>query len=114
MNDLLNKKCIPCEGGVIPFDISEIHKYQKKVDNWDVVKNKKDIFFLEKKFTFKNFIESQNFVNEVGKISEKEGHHPDITFGWGYAKISITTHAIEGLSENDFILATKIDKKINA
>ena len=114
MNDLLNKKCVPCEGGVIPFDISEIHKYQKKVDNWDVVKNKKGIFFLEKKFTFKNFIESQNFVNEVGKISEEEGHHPDITFGWGYAKISITTHAIEGLSENDFILATKIDKKINA
>ena len=113
MNDLLNKKCVPCEGGVIPFDISEIHKYQKKVDNWDLVKNKKGIFFLEKKFTFKNFIESQNFVNEVGKISEEEGHHPDITFGWGYAKISITTHAIEGLSENDFILATKIDKKIN-
>ena len=114
MNDLLNKKCVPCEGGVIPFDISEIHKYQKKIDNWDVVKNKKGIFFLEKKFIFKNFIESQNFVNEVGKISEEEGHHPDITFGWGYAKISITTHAIEGLSENDFILATKIDKKINA
>ena len=114
MSDLLNKKCMPCEGGVLPFDTSEIHKYQKKVDNWDVVKNKKDIFFLEKKFTFKNFIESQNFVNEVGKISEEEGHHPDITFGWGYAKISITTHAIEGLSENDFILATKIDKKINA
>ena len=114
MNDLLNKKCVPCEGGVIPFDISEIHKYQKKVDNWDVVKNKKGIFFLEKKFIFKNFIESQNFVNEVGKISEEEGHHPDITFGWGYAKISITTHAIEGLSENDFILATKIDTKINA
>ena len=114
MNDLLNKKCVPCEGGAIPFDISEIHKYQKKIDNWDVVKNKKDIFFLEKKFTFKNFIDSQNFVNEVGKISEEEEHHPDITFGWGYAKISITTHAIEGLSENDFILATKIDKKINA
>ena len=114
MNDLINKKCVPCEGGVIPFDISEIHKYQKKVDNWDVVKNKKGIFFLEKKFIFKNFIESQNFVIEVGKISEEEGHHPDITFGWGYAKISITTHAIEGLSENDFILATKIDTKINA
>ena len=114
MTDLLKKKCEPCEGGVIPFDISEIHKYQKKVDNWDVVKNKKGIFFLEKKFIFKNFIESQNFVNEVGKISEEEGHHPDITFGWGYVKISITTHAIEGLSENDFILATKIDTKINA
>ena len=113
MNDLLNKKCVPCEGGVIPFDISEIHKYQKKVDNWDVVKNKKGIFFLEKKFTFKNFLESQKFVNEVGRISEEEGHHPDILFGWGYAKITITTHAIEGLSENDFILAAKIDNKIN-
>ena len=113
MNDLLNKKCIPCEGGVTPFDISEIHKYQKKVDGWDIIKNKKNIFFLEKKFTFKNFIESLNFINEVGKISEEEGHHPEISFGWGYAKINITTHAIEGLSENDFILAAKIDRKIN-
>ena len=104
MSDLLNKKCAPCEGGVVPFNISEIHKYQKKVDGWDVVKGEKSIYFLE----------SQNFVNQVGKISEDEGHHPEILFGWGYAKISITTHAIEGLSENDFILAAKIDKETNA
>ena len=58
-------------------------------------------------------MQSQLFVNEVGKISEEEGHHPDISFGWGSAIIKITTHAIEGLSENDFILAAKIDKKIN-
>jgi 4a-hydroxytetrahydrobiopterin dehydratase len=113
MNDLLNKKCVPCEGGITPFDISEIHKYQKKVDGWNIIKNESNIFLLEKKFTFKNFAESQNFVNEVGKISENENHHPDIVFGWGYAKINITTHAIEGLSENDFILAAKIDKMIN-
>ena len=113
MSDLLNKKCVPCEGGVIPFDISEIHKYQKKVDGWDLVKNEKNNYFLEKKFSFKNFLISQDFVNQVGKISEEEGHHPDISFGWGYAKISITTHAIKGLSENDFILAAKIDKNIN-
>ncbi len=113
MNDLLKKKCVPCEGGVVPFNISEIHKYQKKVDGWDVIKNNKGIFFLEKKFKFKNFLESQNFVNLVGKISEEEGHHPDLSFGWGYAKVSITTHAIEGLSENDFILAAKIDRGIN-
>jgi len=113
MNDLLNKKCVPCEGGVLPFDVSQIHKYQKKVDGWTVTKNEKNIFFLEKKFIFKNFLESQKFVNEVGKLSEEEGHHPDILFGWGYAKINITTHAIEGLSENDFILAAKIDKKTN-
>ena len=110
MNDLLKKKCTPCEGGVIPFDTSEIHKYQKKIDGWEVIKDKKDIFFLEKNFKFKNFKDSQKFVNNVGEISEKEGHHPEIIFGWGYAKINITTHAIEGLSENDFILAAKIDK----
>ena len=114
MEKLFKKKCQPCEGGIIPFDISEIHKYQKKVDGWNIIKNEKNVYLLEKKFTFKNFLESQNFVNEVGRISEEEGHHPEIIFGWGYAKINITTHAIEGLSENDFILASKIDKNINA
>ena len=114
MNNLIDKKCKPCEGGVNPLDVSEIHKYQKKVDGWNIIKNEKDIFFLEKNFKFKNFKDSQNFVNNVGKISEEEGHHPDIIFGWGYAKINITTHAIEGLSENDFILAAKIDQIPNA
>ena len=110
MSELSEKKCVPCEGGVPALDISEIHKYQKKIDGWDVIKNEKNIHFLEKKFKFKNFVESQKFVNEVGRISEEEGHHPEILFGWGYAKINISTHAIEGLSENDFILASKIDK----
>ena len=114
MTDLFNKNCVPCEGGVAPFDISEIHKYQKKVDGWEIIQNDKKVYFLEKKFEFKNFLESQKFVNEVGKVSEEEGHHPDIIFGWGYAKINITTHAIEGLSENDFILAAKIDNISNA
>ncbi len=113
MSDLLKKKCVPCEGGVIPFDISEIHRYQKKVDGWNIIKNDKDVYLLEKNFAFKNFRESQDFINNVGKISEDEGHHPDIVFGWGYAKINITTHAIKGLSENDFILAAKIDKIAN-
>jgi 4a-hydroxytetrahydrobiopterin dehydratase len=113
MSDLLKKKCVPCEGGVLPFDISQIHNYQKKVDGWNIFKNEKHIFFLNKKFTFKNFLESQKFVNKVGSISEQEGHHPDIFFGWGYAEIKITTHAIEGLSENDFILAAKIDNLFN-
>ena len=113
MKDLLNKKCTPCEGKSIPFDISEIHKYQKKVDDWNITKNSKDVFFLEKNFKFDDFKKSQNFVNEVAKISEEEEHHPDIYFGWGYARINITTHAIEGLSENDFILAAKIDQILN-
>ena len=110
MNKLLEKKCVPCEGGVVPFDISEIHKYQKMVDGWNIIKDKKNIYFLEKQFSFKNFLDSQKFVNAVGEISEEEGHHPEITFGWGYAKFNITTHAIVGLSDNDFILAAKIDK----
>ena len=113
MTDLLQKKCKPCEGGMSALDISEIHKYQKKIDGWEVKSNEKKIYFLEKEFKFKNFLNSQKFVNEISKISENEGHHPDILFGWGYAKIKITTHAIEGLSENDFILAAKIDQIIN-
>ena len=110
MSDLHEKNCIPCRGGVLPFDISEIHKYLKKIDGWDVKKNKEEYFFLEKDFKFKNFVESQKFVNDVGVISEKEKHHPDILFGWGYAKIQIFTHKIKGLVESDFILAAKIDK----
>ena len=114
MNDLIKKKCVPCEGGVVAFDISEIHKYQKKVDGWDISKDNNKNFFLNKRFNFNNFLESQKFINKVGEISEDEGHHPDISFGWGYAEIKITTHAIEGLSENDFILAAKIDQLTNA
>ena len=109
MTDLHEKNCIPCRGGVPRFDISEIHKYLKKVDGWDVKKKENEIFFLEKKFIFKNFSESQKFVNEVGNISELQKHHPDITFGWGYALIQIFTHKIKGLVESDFILAAKID-----
>ena len=99
MTELFNKKCVPCEGGVIPFDISEIHKYQKKVDGWDIVKDKEEIYFLEKKFNFSNFLESEEFVNKVGKISEEEGHHPDINFGWGYAKI-INDNSYKDITED--------------
>ena len=73
-------------------------------------KNNNEIYFLEKNFKFENFIESQKFVNKAGNIAEAQGHHPDITFGWGYAKIQIFTHKIKGLVESDFILAAKIDK----
>ena len=110
MTDLDQKSCVPCQGGVSSFDISEIHKYLKKVDGWDVKKNENKTYFLEKSFKFKNFLESQKFINEVGNIAENESHHPDIVFGWGYAKIQIFTHKIQGLVESDFILAAKIDK----
>ena len=113
MTQLSEKKCVPCEGNVPAFDYSEIHKYLKKVNEWEVKENDKKNYFLEKKFKFKNFLISQQFVNLVGDIAEKESHHPDIIFGWGYATIKIYTHAINGLSENDFILASKIDQISN-
>ena len=114
MTQLSEKKCIPCEGNISAFDYSEIHEYLKKVNGWEVKQNDKKNYYLEKNFKFKNFLFSQKFVNLVGDISEKEGHHPDISFGWGYAKIKIYTHAVSGLSENDFILAAKIDQISNA
>ena len=108
--NLHTKNCIPCKGGIPPFVISEIHKYLKKINGWNVKKKEGETYFLEKNFIFENFSESQKFVNQAGNIAEKEGHHPDITFGWGYAKVQIFTHKIKGLVESDFILAAKIDK----
>tara|TARA_B100001121_G_C18436149_1_gene501544 strand:+ start:139 stop:483 length:345 start_codon:yes stop_codon:yes gene_type:complete len=110
MNDLSEKKCVPCEGNIPPFDIKQIHIYLKKVNGWEVIEDKIDGYHLIKNFKFDNFLKSQEFVNKVGIIAESEGHHPDLWFGWGYAKIKIFTHAIKGLAESDFILAAKIDK----
>ena len=110
MSDLADKKCIPCEGNIPPFDKSEIHKYLKKVDGWDVKSDKDENYYLIKEFSFKDFNESQKFVNKVGDVAEKENHHPDISFGWGYCRVKIFTHAIKGLAESDFVLAAKIDE----
>ena len=109
MSDLSKKNCVACNGNTPRFDTTEIHKYLKKVDGWDVKSDEKKNFYLVKNFNFKNFAQSQIFVNQVGNIAELENHHPDISFGWGYCKIKIFTHAIKGLVENDFILASKID-----
>ena len=110
MRDLSKKKCIPCTGNIPGFDINEVHKYLKMVDGWQVKADDDKVYYLIKHFKFNNFLESQKFVNKIGEIAEIEGHHPDIWFGWGYAKIKIFTHAIKGLHESDFILAAKIDK----
>jgi len=110
MDDLSNKKCVACDGKIPPFDTSEIHKYLKRVDGWDVKNDEDNNFYLSKNYKFENFTTSQNFVNKVANIAEEENHHPDISFGWGYCRIKIFTHAIKGLAESDFILAAKIDK----
>ena len=110
MSDLSKKKCVPCEGNIPAFNLNEIHKYLKKVDGWNVENNQEQNFYLTKNFTFKNFKDSQAFVNKIGDLAELENHHPDIKFGWGYCDVKIFTHAIKGLAESDFILAAKIDK----
>jgi len=107
---LYKKKCVPCSGDISSFSKLEIKKFLKKVKKWQVHINKKKAYYLFKDYKFKDFLQSLKFVKKVSLISEKEGHHPDINFGWGYAKIVIYTHAINGLSESDFILASKIDK----
>ena len=80
MKDLADKKCVPCEGGIPAFDINEIHKYLKKIDGWDVLKDKEKNYYIEKNFKFNNYVESEKFVISVGKIAETESHHPDIVF----------------------------------
>ena len=81
MSDLANKKCIPCEGNIPPFNTEEIHKYLKQVDGWEVIEDKIDGFHLIKNFKFDDFLQSQEFVNKVGEIAETEGHHPDLICG---------------------------------
>ena len=110
MEKLYKKNCIACDGNTAPFDKSEIDKYQKKIVGWKLKNDNKKNYYLEKKFKFQNFTESKKFINEISVVAELEDHHPDICFGWGFAKIKIFTHAIKGLVESDFILAAKIDK----
>ncbi len=105
MTDFLHKKCIPCEGGMPHLMAGEIEEFKKQVPEWEIVAGQE----MKRRFKFKNFAEALVFVNKVGALAESEGHHPDIRFGWGYAEITTFTHAVDGLSENDFILAVKID-----
>ena len=84
----------------------EIKKFAEQLKGWDVVEE----HHLRKIFEFKDFREALAFVNRVGQLAEEQGHHPDISFGWGRAEITIWTHKIDGLTESDFILAAKIDK----
>ncbi|HEX8852485.1 MAG TPA: 4a-hydroxytetrahydrobiopterin dehydratase [Pyrinomonadaceae bacterium] len=97
--------CVPCHGGVLPLESAEIAELLKQLRGWEVVAE----HHLQKSYEFANFAEALEFVNRIGAIAEQEGHHPDISFGWAYARIQIWTHAIDGLSESDFILAARID-----
>jgi 4a-hydroxytetrahydrobiopterin dehydratase len=107
--ELYKKNCVPCRGDIPPFTKAEIDNYLKFLTNWRVLINEKKAFYLFRDFKFTNFEKSLNFINKLSLIAEQEGHHPDLKFGWGYAEVNIHTHAINGLSLSDFILASKID-----
>jgi 4a-hydroxytetrahydrobiopterin dehydratase len=109
MESLSSKHCVPCHGGVPRLVGEEIEPLLRQLDGWRVVEE----HHLLKDYKFTNFADALSFVNRVGQVAEQEGHHPDINFGWGYAQIKIYTHAIDGLSESDFILAAKIDEVTN-
>ena len=103
--DLTTKKCVPCEAGTLPLEEDKVNELLKQIPTWTL----KDRH-LFKKFKFKSFLEAMKFINQIAEIAEQEQHHPDFSVHYNKVEIEIWTHAINGLSENDFIVAAKIDK----
>ena len=103
---LANKTCTPCHGGVPPLTREQAELLNTQAPDWQLVDDTRRI---ERNFRFKNFREALSFVQEVGELAEAEGHHPNISFGWGNATVSLQTKKVKGLHENDFIMASKID-----
>jgi len=104
---LAQKTCTPCRGGVDPLSLDEAERLRTQAPEWTLLD---DAHKIQRTFRFGNFREALTFVNSVGELAESEGHHPDITFGWGYVTVLLYTHKIKGLHENDFIMAAKIDR----
>lgn len=104
--ELSLKKCVPCEGGTPAMSPQETNQYLSRVLGWDLIDDVK----IKKEFKFKDFKQSLDFVNKVGSLAEQEQHHPNITIIYNKVRITLSTHAIGGLSQNDFIMAAKIDK----
>ena len=106
MSGLADRTCEPCGGDVPALEGAALEELRRNVPGWEVIEG----HHLRRRFRFANFREALDFVNRVGEIAEEQGHHPDIGLGWGYAEITVFTHAIDGLTENDFILAAKVDR----
>ena len=106
MSDILKKHCIPCEGGAAPLSRQAAEELGREIPTWSISENARSIFC---DFLFEDFKEAIQFVNKVAELAEQEGHHPDITISWNKVRLVLSTHSIGGLSENDFILAAKID-----
>ena len=110
MSKLSSKRCVPCRGGVPPLSASQAARLLGSLDRWEIV----DGHHLSKTWIFPDFVEALAWVNRVGELAEKEGHHPDIHLTWGKVRIDIWTHKIDGLTESDFVLAAKIDDLLTA
>lgn len=107
--DLTSKTCKPCEGGVAPLEAAEIARLLRELDGWE--QSGKEI---TKVYRFKNYYETLAFVNATAWVSHRENHHPDLEVGYNRCRVRYTTHAIGGLSENDFICAAKMDRLLVA
>lgn len=105
--DLTKKHCIPCESGDPPLSSSKEDELKTQVPEWSLLRDGEHK--LRRQFKFKNFLTAIDFVNKVAKIAEEEGHHPDIYVFYNKVQLDLFTHAVGGLSENDFILASKVD-----
>ena len=106
--DLTQKKCVPCEGGTPPMSGSEEEKYMKETPDWKL--DRQGDHSIGRRFEFENFVGAIEFVNQVAELAEEEGHHPDICINYNKVQMDLSTHAANGLTENDFILASKIDR----
>lgn len=106
MTNLREIKCVGCEGGIPPLTAAEIKKLLPQINHWQVANDHKSI---ARNFKFKNFYQSMAFVNAVAWIANQENHHPDLEVGYNYCLVKFTTHAVDGLTQNDFICAAKID-----
>jgi len=104
---LADKTCTPCRGGDPPLTREEAERLHTQAPDWSLLDDARRI---ERIFKFRNFREALGFVGKVGELAECEAHHPDIAFGWGYATVGLRTKKIKGLHENDFIMASKIDR----
>jgi 4a-hydroxytetrahydrobiopterin dehydratase len=110
MNDntpLTQRHCVPCEGGTPPMDPDTAREMIEQVPGWELGDNK-----LTRRFKFRDFAEAMAFVNRVASLAEAEGHHPDIHISWNRVRLDLTTHAIKGLSDNDFIMAARTNELV--
>lgn len=106
--DITNRHCVPCEGGVAPLSEGEVRDLLASLPDWALSEGR-----IEKSFPFRDHYETMTFVNAIAWVSHLEGHHPDLAVGYNSVTVRYSTHAISGLSENDFICAAKIEKLLS-